>query len=94
MNWELIGDVTQSETFAEGSKIRELHRLLERRYFRSRKRKPFVYDTSNRRILRRRLCDYADSWYARGHQLFLHTIREWNAYDYKGGADRDGEQCD
>lgn len=29
MNWELTGDITQSETFAEGSKIRELHRLLE-----------------------------------------------------------------
>ena len=29
MNWELTGDITQSETFAEGSKIRELHRLLD-----------------------------------------------------------------
>ena len=29
MNWEMTGDITQSETFAEGSKIRELHRLLD-----------------------------------------------------------------
>ena len=29
MNWELTGDITQSETFAEGSQIRELPKLLE-----------------------------------------------------------------
>ncbi|MGB4117304.1 MAG: hypothetical protein WBK51_12230 [Polaromonas sp.] len=29
MNWELVSDITQSETFAEGSRIRELHRLLD-----------------------------------------------------------------
>jgi hypothetical protein len=29
MNWQLTGDITHQETFAEGSKIRELHRLIE-----------------------------------------------------------------
>ena len=29
MNWELTGDITHSKTFAEGSKIRELHRLSD-----------------------------------------------------------------
>ena len=29
MNWELIGEISHAETFAEGSKIRELHRLLD-----------------------------------------------------------------
>jgi hypothetical protein len=29
MNWELVSNITQSETFAEGSRIRELHRLLD-----------------------------------------------------------------
>jgi CRISPR/Cas system CSM-associated protein Csm3 (group 7 of RAMP superfamily) len=29
MSWELIGLITHQETFAEGSKIRELHRLVE-----------------------------------------------------------------
>lgn len=29
MNWQLAGDITHQETFAEGSKIRELHRLIE-----------------------------------------------------------------
>ena len=29
MNWELTGEITHQETFAEGSRIRELHRLVE-----------------------------------------------------------------
>ncbi len=29
MNWQLAGEITHQETFAEGSKIRELHRLIE-----------------------------------------------------------------
>jgi hypothetical protein len=29
MNWELAGAITHQETFAEGAKIRELHRLIE-----------------------------------------------------------------
>jgi CRISPR/Cas system CSM-associated protein Csm3 (group 7 of RAMP superfamily) len=29
MNWELISELTNQETFAEGSKIRELHRLID-----------------------------------------------------------------
>ena len=29
MNWELTGDITNQETFAEGSKIRESHRLVD-----------------------------------------------------------------
>ena len=29
MNWELASNITQSETFAEGARIRELHRLLD-----------------------------------------------------------------
>jgi|CXWL01.1.fsa_nt_gi hypothetical protein len=29
MNWELAGEITHQETFAEGSKIRELHRLID-----------------------------------------------------------------
>ena len=29
MNWELTGEITHQETFAEGAKIRELHRLTE-----------------------------------------------------------------
>ena len=29
MNWELISELTNQETFVEGSKIRELHRLID-----------------------------------------------------------------
>ena len=29
VNWELAGEITHQETFAEGSRIRELHRLVE-----------------------------------------------------------------
>jgi hypothetical protein len=29
MNWKLVGDLTHQETFAEGSKIRELRRLMD-----------------------------------------------------------------
>jgi CRISPR/Cas system CSM-associated protein Csm3 (group 7 of RAMP superfamily) len=29
MNWELISELTNQEIFAEGSKIRELHRLID-----------------------------------------------------------------
>jgi hypothetical protein len=29
MDWELAGEITHQETFAVGSKIRELHRLLD-----------------------------------------------------------------
>jgi hypothetical protein len=29
MDWELTGEITHQETFAEGSKIRELHRLVD-----------------------------------------------------------------
>ncbi len=29
MNWELTGEITNQETFAEGSKIRELHRFVD-----------------------------------------------------------------
>jgi len=29
MNWQLKGEITHQETFAEGSKIRELNRLVK-----------------------------------------------------------------
>jgi hypothetical protein len=29
MEWTLAGEITQQETFAEGSGIRELHRLID-----------------------------------------------------------------
>ena len=29
MEWELLGEITHKETFAEGSKIRELNRLVD-----------------------------------------------------------------
>lgn len=29
MDWELAGEITHPETFAEGTRIRELHRLVE-----------------------------------------------------------------
>lgn len=29
VNWELAVEITRQETFAEGSRIRELHRLVE-----------------------------------------------------------------
>ena len=29
VNWELAGEITHQETFAEGSRIRELHRLIQ-----------------------------------------------------------------
>lgn len=29
MSWELVGEITHQETFAEGSRIRELHRLID-----------------------------------------------------------------
>ncbi len=29
MDWTLAGEITQQETFAEGSGIRELHRLVD-----------------------------------------------------------------
>jgi hypothetical protein len=29
MNWDLVSQISHQETFAEGSKIRELHRLID-----------------------------------------------------------------